>query len=372
MGVKTSAVLVAHHNILKASGGGVQVCHREYAAVLEAAGFELRPIPYEFSRGIASRILYRIFPKVVSTTEPPELLQNIMSAVSEIKAEFIFFAWSVFPGLSLKLAKALPKVRQVLLSHGVEGLDFCLDQRLRRASRTENRFRIVAERMLGQQLLYEAEQRRCLDAVLSVSPFEVEIEKWLGSRRSLWVPRTIIEPQLVTQPIDQRVGCVSTLNHTPNIDGLVKLFDAFAGNVSRDFRFRLVGQPVEQGAALAERYSFVEYLGALSDSQLRAAAATWCCFVNPIFVYAKGYSTKLATALGWGLPIATTEYGARGYLWDRERIPLAESAVELVRLVTERCTVHRFEEHQQAIKHIVAMTPKIEQVGAQIRQFLRP
>ena len=372
MGLKTSSLVVAHHNILKSSGGGVQVCHREYSATLEAAGFELRPIPYEFSRGISDRILNRIFPKVVTTTEPPDLFQNIINAVDEIKAEFIFFAWSVFPGLSLKLAKALPGVRQVLLSHGVEGLDFCLDQRLKRENRSENHFRIVAERMLGQQLLYEAKQRRCLDAVLSVSPFEVEIEKWLGSRRSLWVPRTIMEPQLVAQPIDQRVGCVSTLNHTPNIDGLVKLFNALDGNVSRDFRFRLVGQPVKQGAALAKRYSFVEYLGALSDSQLRSEASSWTCFVHPMFVYAKGYSTKLATALGWGLPIATTEFGARGYMWDTERLPLATSIAELVRQIMERCTVRRFEEHQQETKHIVALTPQIEQVGTQIRQFFGP
>src|SRR5260221_13191583 len=108
MGLKTSSLVVAHHNILRTSGGGVQVCHREYAATLEAAGFELRQIPYEFSRGIGGRILNHILPKVVSTTEPPEVLQNIISAVGEIKAEFIFFAWSVFPGLSLKLANSLP------------------------------------------------------------------------------------------------------------------------------------------------------------------------------------------------------------------------------------------------------------------------
>src|SRR5262249_41677476 len=193
-----------------------------------------------------------------------------------------------FPELSLKLRRRFPEVCQVLLSHGVEGVDFCIDQQLRRVRGTENRYRATAERMLGQQLLYEAEQRHWLNAVLTVSPFEVEIEKWLGSRRVLWVPRTIIEPQLMAQPVDQRVGCVSTLDHPPNADGLVQLLDGLNDKVSRDFRFRLVGQPVRQGTVLAQRYPFLDYLGPLSDAELRLEATTWCCFVHPIFLYAKG------------------------------------------------------------------------------------
>jgi hypothetical protein len=47
-------------------------------------------------------------------------------------------------------------------------------------------------RALGEHLLKQAEQRRWIDAVLTLSPFEVEVEKWLGSPRVLWVPRTIV------------------------------------------------------------------------------------------------------------------------------------------------------------------------------------
>jgi hypothetical protein len=52
-------------------------------------------------------------------------------------------------------------------------------------------------------------------------------------------------------------------------------------------------------------------------------------------------------------------------------VPVARSAAELVQLVMERCSVDRFDEHQQATKQIVALTPRTETVGAQISEFLR-
>ena len=135
-----------------------------------------------------------------------------------------------------------------------------------------------------------------------------------------------MESELDADPVDQRVGCVSTLDHPPNHQGLAEVLQALSSRASPGFRFRLVGAPQKIGVALMRQFPFVEYLGALSNSQLRSEAATWCCFVHPLFVYAKGCSTKLAVALGWQLPIATTVYGARGYIWDIRRLPLAEDA----------------------------------------------
>jgi hypothetical protein len=224
--------------------------------------------------------------------------------------------------------------------------------------------------MLGRELLDEVEQRRWIDAVLTLSPLDVEVEKWLGSRKVLWVPRTIMEPRLETHPVDQRVGCVSTLDHPPNSSGLQQFFDALEGKVSRNFRFRLVGGPASKGAALAQRYGFVEYLGPISDQQLRAEAATWCCFIHPLFFYSKGCSTKLAMGLGWGLPVATTKFGARGYVWDDNLVPLAESPAGLTQLVLDRCSAARFAQYQRKTEQIVAITPKLLTVGANIRNFL--
>jgi hypothetical protein len=371
MNFNTSALIVAHHKVLQSTGGGVQVCNREYMASLEAAGFQLWPVSYDFQNRIFSRLANRIFPKVTKVAEPPGLFQKVHSAVRRTNAEFIFFGMNVFPELSLKLRRIFPDVRQVLLSHGIESIDFCIEQQIRRRTRTENRYRPVAAQMLGRELFDEVEQRRWIDAVLTLSPLDAEVEKWLGSRRILWVPRTIMERRLEAQPVDQRVGCVSTLDHPPNSNGLLQLFDALEGKVSRNFRFRLVGSPTSQGSALAERYAFVEYLGALSDEQLRAEAATWCCFVHPLFDYAKGCSTKLAIGLGWGLPVATTKFGARGYLWDEQVLPLAETPNELTHNVLMCCTRERFKEHQQATNSIVVSAPDLLRVGSQLSDFLR-
>jgi hypothetical protein len=370
MHLSTSALIVAHQKVLQSTGGGVQVCNREYMASLEAAGIRVRPVPYEFQVRITGRLLNRLLPKVVNTTEPPGLFEKVDSAVRETDAKFIFFGMNVYPRLSVSLKRAFPDVQQVLLSHGVESIDFCIEQQIRRRTQTENRYRIIAERMLGRAILNEAEQRRWLDGVLTLSPLDAEVEKWLGSRKVFWVPRTIMESRLELGAVDQRVGCVATLDHAPNTNGLVQVFDALENKVSRKFRFRVVGGPRSQGIALAQRYAFVEYLGPLSDPQLRAEAATWCCFVHPLFEYAKGCSTKLAMGLGWGLPVATTKFGARGYVWDEKLVPLAESPVDLAELVLDRCTTGQFSQHQQQTRQILAITPELMTIGAKIRTFL--
>ena len=127
----------------------------------------------------------------------------------------------MFADLSKRLREEFPSVQQVLLSHGAEGLDFCIEQNLRRESSTERHFRCVSERMIGRAFLDQMRQRRSIDAVLTLSSFEVDIEKWLGAAKVLWVPRTITGTGLSMAPVDQRVGCVSTLDHAPNFEGLI-------------------------------------------------------------------------------------------------------------------------------------------------------
>lgn len=365
-----AAIFVSYSRFLELEGGGVQTCNREYIASLKAAGFELRIVPYEFSHGLIARVCGRLFPKVWYTKEPPSLFENVANALVDTGAQYIFFDHTAFAGLSRRLQERFPNIRQVLLSHGVEGFDFCIEQQMRRKAGTENHFRAVAERMLGHILLEQMDQRRWFSAVLTLSPFEVEIEKWLGSTKPLWLPRAILEEPLNFQPIDQRVGCVSTLNHAPNYEGLIGLFNQLEGNVPSEFRFRVVGAPTERGIAIAQRYSFVDYVGQLSNRDLRMEAASWCCFVHPLFLRAKGCSTKLAVAVGWGLPIATTDYGVRGYRWDRLVLPLADSPASLATLVLQRARREAFEVYRGETERIRALSPTISEIGSEIRRFL--
>lgn len=366
------ALLVGHRNMFLPAGGGVQSCNREYEALLRGAGFELHRVAFDHEIGLGARVLNRIFPKVSNVKQPSRLLPRIRHEVQATNAAFVFFGLNLFPRLSAELRRSHPSVGQVLLSYGVESLDFCIAEQIRRRAGSSPRSRAVGERMLGRQLLEEARERREIDAVLTLSPFEAEVEKWLGSARALWVPRVILEARLDAAPVDRRVGCVSTLDHPPNRDGLEQLFAALRGRLPEGFRFRLVGGPTKEGAALMARYPFVDYLGALGEAQLQAEARSWCCFVHPLFVYPKGCSMKLAVGLGWGLPIATTEFGARGYAWDTAVAPLARSPAELADLVVERCAADRFERHRRQTDAIVEMSPRLDEVARQVRAFLQP
>jgi len=364
-----SAIFVAPSGSLLPSGGGVQVCNQEYLRTLKAAGFLVQTVPFDYDRRIFTRVWNRIAPSVTPRHQPPQLVRLVEEAIEENNAQFVFFGLIFFSKLSRHLRRRFPTVHQVFLSHGIEGIDYCIRQQIRRQAGSEGR-KLRAERMLGEALLEGTEQRRWIDAVLTLSPLEVEMEKWLGTKAVVWVPRTIVEPMLDFRPVDGRVGCVSTLDHPPNHVGLRRLFEELARRGDRTLRFRLVGRPSETGEKLAQNFPFVEYVGALNDEALRAEAATWCCFVHPLFLYAKGCSTKLATGLGWGLPIATTEYGARGYQWDASELPLARTPAELALTVIERSRVERFQTFQQQTLRIVAQTPSLEAVAQRVRQFL--
>jgi hypothetical protein len=84
---------------------------------------------------------------------------------------------------------------------------------------------------------------------------------------------------------------------------------------NKNIELRVVGSPLQEGSNLSESYDFIEYLGELSDPELRDEAQTWSSFVHPVFCYAMGCSTKLAVAIGWEIPILTTTMGIRGYIW---------------------------------------------------------
>lgn len=364
------ALFIDTHGALQASGGGVQVCNWEYLDTLAAAGFVVKKVPFDLDRRLWTRIANRLSPKLRPASMPPGLVQSVREAIANTNAQFIFFGTTQFVELSKHFRESSPKVKQVLLSLGTECIDFSIEQQIRRSSGTRNHTRRRVVQMLGEEILREGELRRYIDAALVLSPFEAELEKWLGTPAVHWVPRTIMEPALEANPVNGRVGCVSTLNHPPNYNGLVRLFDALTGKGSKDFRFRLIGRPENAGRALQERYPFVEYLGGLDDTALRAEASTWCCFVHPLFVNAKGCSTKLAMGLGWRLPVATTELGARGYYWDNTALPLARTPESLAEFVFERSRVNRFSEFQMQTQRIAEQTPTMDEVAARIRRFL--
>ncbi len=369
MTAEIRGVLVDATNALLPSGGGVQVCNEDYRRLLGVAGFALTEVPFDLDTRFPMRIVARIYGRMRSAAVPRGLTERVRQAVAEQEAQFVFFGLTRFTALSRDLRRSLPNVKQVLLSHGTETIDYCIAKELAWRNGARNRSTGRTGRVVGVELLGEFELRRYIDAALTLSSFEEELEKWFGTPVAKWIPRFIRGNPLNTVPVDGRVGCVATLSHPPNKHGLWSLCDALARRKA-SLEFRIVGGPEHEGRMLSDRYSFVNYLGPLGDEALRYEASSWCCFVNPLFVNAKGCSTKLALGLGWNLPIATTGFGARGYQWDPTLLPLAHTAEELAETVEERSRADSFREGQSQTQAVAQQMPSISEVAAMVRRNL--
>jgi hypothetical protein len=133
---------------------------------------------------------------------------------------------------------------------------------------------------------------------------------------------------------------------------------------------RVVGGPESIGVALQNEFKSIRYLGELPDEKLTAEAATWCAFINPIFCYARGASTKVATALGWGLPVITTPHGARGYRWDQQALPLAKSVSEMLNITKQIASSDDAESWRMRAKLVADLAPSASEAGEFLLNFL--
>src|SRR5207248_1604401 len=125
--------------------------------------------------------------------------------------------------------------------------------------------------------------RHHLDHVLALSPFEAEIERWLGARKVNWLPRVIPDDPVKWRPRGTYVGYVGTLDHEPNAEGLELYLRALERIRPASMRVRIVGSPMKAAEAFTKRYPFIDYLGPLADDQLRTEVAEWNSFVHPLF-----------------------------------------------------------------------------------------
>ncbi len=363
---KIPALFVSPSGALKPVSGGLQIFTREQIAVLGAAGFDLTVIPFEIDMRFKTRLRRRLRPRPYANLLPPVLVDLIVSEQRRTASRFVFFNVEETAAIAAELRQALAGAAQiVLLSAGLNTIDEVHSLRGRGRAPTGRELKF-----LGRQLMTELAHRRFLDHVICLAPFEVEIERWLGARRVGWLPRTVPDKTLEWRPDPGRLGCVSTLNHYPNMEGLTIFLDEFVRVAPPEARFRLVGGPRPEGEGLARRYPCLDYLGPLDDDALDAEAATWSCFVHPLFYYARGCSTKLAVALGWRLPVATTAAGARGYTWCKGDLPTAEGPPELAALACRLLDPAAARAAREQVRAVAESAPAIQDVAAKLRDLL--
>ena len=359
------ALFVTARGNLTAGGGGVQIYTRESMEVLRAAGFALTVIPHGIDRRPWTRLRRKFFPRPYANLLPPGLAGEIAAAREATGSRFVFLTVDLAPlAGALRERFSAADAQIVLLSLGLESVDYL------HAVRAHGPATSAAALKLGRQLFAETDQRRHIDQVVCLAPFEAEIERWLGARRVHWLPRTVPDQTLDWRPDPARLGGVCTVNHPPNEEGLRLFLPEFARLAPPGVRFRLVGGPEAEGRALAARYPVMDYLGPLDDEALAAEAATWSAFVHPLFCYARGCSTKLAVALGWRLPVVTTPAGARGYTWREGGVACADTPAELAVLALRMLDPAQARAARAQVCLAAESAPSVSEVAAGLREML--
>lgn len=260
--------------------------------------------------------------------------------------------------------------RIVILSHGAEITDLLHAVRLRHRLPLSRRLLPTPAVLLGRVLASEQKLREDVDAVCTIAPFDADLERWFGTRRVAWIPRLIKPRPLDWQPAGDRLGFVGTLDHGPNLDGLVATLEALARTPGPPSRVRVIGGPPSLGRWLAGKYGSVDYLGTFDDVALAAEAATWNVFLHPIFCLPRGCSTKLAIGIAWQLPIVTTAHGRRGYLWDDGAMPEARDADDFVRLCHALLEPAAAQQARRDVARIAASSPSLAHLAAMMRDLL--
>lgn len=347
--------------------GGVQVCTAEYIQVLEAAGFDLEIMTVEQDRGIDSRILRKLGQSPYFRT-----LSRAAKAAIKTRSRGVGFLFANQMNLAGPIAAMqLPGVRVIGLSHGCEITDQVhLDRLYRSLPLTRTQLRPHPALALARTLRDEIAARKHLSAVIAISPFDADSERWLGTRQVCWIPRTVVPSPLDRSPIAGRYGYVGTLDHGPNLEGLVAVIDEIERSGITDLHIRVIGGPTHLGQWLTARSGAIEYLGPLSDEGLILEAASWNGFVHPIFCLPRGCSTKLAGGLSWAMPIVTTAAGRRGYQWREGGVIEVDTPRDFVLAMQSLMEQSVEQVAAKAVWNAVNSAPTIDDVATMVARFI--
>jgi hypothetical protein len=288
--------------------GGVQLCTQEFIEYLRASGIALNIYKINPRISYVSRIKNKIGVEAYDLYDIDYCLDDIINIINAQNIKLVFFNQLNLAYNTIKIKKAVPQdVKFIGLSHGNESGDYVHEVTKTKNSSVLKTWRvgklIIKEKRLFSELL---------DGVITISNQETFIDQWLGANNILFLPRILKPSFLKRMPIAGIMGFVGTLDHLPNYLGLEKLsvelqFRRFKGTIM------LIGGPQNKGYEFQKKYDFIEYCGVLSDAQLQGEMATWSLFINPVFWYSRGSSTKLSLALNKGIPVLSTPAGARGY-----------------------------------------------------------
>jgi glycosyltransferase involved in cell wall biosynthesis len=365
------AVFVTYRGYLERPFGGVQVCTREYIDVIRAAGITPKVYTFDGDRRLSTRILRQFNSSAYFRPVEAGATDAIARLATETQSTFVFLNQVDIAQIAQKIRKSLPfDCKIVLLSHGLASTDLVHLIRARRWLPLSGRVRPTPACALGVALMAESALRASIDVVCALSPFDAELEQWLGAKRVGWLPRIVASAPVDWRPIGERIGFIGTLDHAPNLEGLVMALDRLKLRRVRNVRIRVVGNPDKTGRWLAQNYPMVDYLGRIDDPALLEEVATWNAVMHPIFCYARGCSTKLATAVGWHVPIVTTTMGHRGYQWREGGLVVADDPDYFAEECLQLLDFNVASAARRRILEMARSSPTVEENAVRLRALL--
>ena len=351
--------------------GGVQLCTREYIDVIRAAGIDLEFCTFDADRRLSTRLIRRFNSSHYFRPADPGLPGRLAKQIASVRPDYLFLNQSNLAALAAKLRDHVPEsCKIVLLSHGLESTDLLHLVRTAQCLPLSPRVRPTPASALGRELLSESAFRGDIDLVVALSPSDVVLEQWVGAKRVAWLPRIVISKPLDWRPTGNRIGYLGTLDHAPNLEGLVQVLNELEERDTRQLRVRVVGRPPATGRWLARSFRSVDYLGSLDDSGLAEEASSWNAMIHPQFYCARGCSTKLATGIGWHIPIATTDLGCRGYEWKKGGFVVATSTKDFAEQSLRLLDLGVASAARKEIVELALSSPTIEEVALRLRRIL--
>ena len=333
------AIFLTHQNTLRSAiTGGVQLCSQEfYEIISNVTELQLEEYHVPYTKNFFHRLQIKMGMENYSVYDVKRDAPALLQYISEHNIEVVFINMASMVRYAAPIKERFAdKVKIVLLSHGNHSGDF-LHLITKPVDEPSIIRRFLNKVRLGMLIATEATHRvKYLDAVVTLSETEKQIENWFGGKKVIFLPRRLYADHLDHKPTKGRVGFMGRLDHPPNLQGLSIFLDELK-KTDHSLEIRVVGAPEKYGEQLRKSYPFIQYLGELSDKGLEEEAATWSLLLNPVWWYSTGASTKLAKAISWGIPIVTTTAGMRGYQWKKGQLLVVDSAESMVKKVIDTC-----------------------------------
>ncbi len=355
--------------------GGVQICSQEFYDVLDSSNrIELRPFYVNFTKRIKDRLAIKVGFENYSMYDVGAHEKQLLEFIEKESIEVVFINMASLVRFSKPIKERFrDRIKVVLLSHGNHSGDFL--HLLNKPISGRSRLKLILMRyrlgnLLGTESLY---RDKYVDAVIALSETEKQIEHWLGALNCLFFPRRLKANFIPYNPTPGRFGFVGRLDHPPNVLGVRRLLEEMdqldnKGNIE----IRLVGAPIKDGEQLAKGHDFVTYLGELSDRSLELEAETWSAFLNPVWWYSTGATTKIAKAISWGVPIISTVPGIRGYDFRDRNLIIVNGEREMVNAIMEIAEnpIKSFREAEN-VKAIAQSSYTAQELSKQLLQMLK-